>query len=53
MMSQDLRGTFGELFNQLFISLDWAADDLEERVGIGAASKLSQLLGWQPRQQLG
>ena len=46
VLQQDLRPSFRELFGQIFTQLDWATDDLEERVGYGAASNLAILLGW-------
>ena len=46
MLKRDLRDSFKDLFNQMFAVLNWGGDDLEERVGYGAAANLSALLGW-------
>lgn len=47
ILKEDLRPSFRNLFCQIFATLDWETDDLEERVGYGAASNLAILLGWQ------
>ena len=47
LLKEDLRPSFRELFSQVFEVLDWGTDDLEERVGYGAASNLATLLNWQ------